>query len=207
MTFDAMVDRILALFDIEQPIAVSFVNERHKRMVGEAEFRLAETSFGTTVASQSDYAFDDSIEGLRYVQLGADSEPYIRADDLQMVGLRNGSAQVDGAPGAFSFYGDSSGNEKLRLFPTPTTAGTAIIGWASIEPADIAYGSGGTFLPPQHLHPYILDGALADAYEQIESRWDLATPHDQRFEAGVEKLRRYKNLRIRRRSSQIVRGW
>jgi hypothetical protein len=205
--FDAAVDRVLALFDIDQPTAVSFVNERHKRMCGEAEFRLAETSLGSTVAGQYDYNLPDTVENLAYLMVGADTVPYVRAGELEMVGLRNGTSKVENAPGAISFYADATGIEKVRIYPTPSVSGTAMIGLSVLIPADLAYGQGAIFLPPEHLHSYILDGAIADGYEQIESRWDLGTPHDQRFEAGIEKLRRYKNSRLGRGPTQIKRGW
>ena len=207
MTFDAVVDRILAMFDTDQPTAVSFVNERHKRMIGEAEFRLAEHSLGNTVAGQSDYALADTVEHLRYLLIGADTEPYIRASEMQMLEIRSGRSSVEDAPGAFSMYFDSAGVEKVRINPTPSTSGTAIFGLAAIDPGDLTYGSSAVLLIPAHLHTYLLDGAIADGYEQVDNRWDLAAPHEQRYEVGIQKSRRFKNARLGSGPTRITRGW
>src|SRR4051794_21470664 len=102
MTFDDVVNRLLAMFDTDQATAVAIVNERQGQMIAEAEFRLAETNLGNTVAGQSDYNLPLTVEDLTYVLLGADTVPYMRASTKQMLGLRNGTMHIDNpdeAPG------------------------------------------------------------------------------------------------------------
>jgi hypothetical protein len=207
VTFDQLVDRFLQQFDTDQPTAVSIANERHKRMVAEAEYRLAETSLGNTVAGTSDYALADTTLNIAFIQIGA-GEPYIRASERQMVGLRNGTQHVNGdADGAFSFYADADGDEFVRINPTPTASGQAITAWSVIDPVDMTYGGGFSPIIPAHLHSSLLDGMIADGYEQIENNPDRATQHEARYEAGITKLRRHKNARLGGGPTQVVRGW
>ena len=207
MTFDQLVDRVVAMFDTAPTEVTFWANQRHKRMVGEALYRLAELSLGNTVAGQSDYDLPEADIDIALLQVGADTEPYVRGGVPEMVGLRAGTHSVNNAPGAFSIYADAAGDLKIRLNPTPTASGTAIIGWGVIESADLTYGSGAALLPPAHLHSYLLDGVIADAHAQIENRWDLAAPFEQRYELGIDKLRRFKNSRVGGGPTRIARAW
>lgn len=207
MTFDQLVDRVVSMFDIDQATVVLWANERHKRMVGEALYRLAELSLGNTVAGQSDYALPDADLDVALLQVGADTEPYFRTNAAELARVRAGIAFVNDAPGAFALYADSAGVQKIRLYPTPTVSGTAIVGFGSIAPADMTYGGGASPIIPTHLHPFLLDGVIADGYEQVDERWDLAGPHEQRYEAGIDKLRRFKNTRVGGGTTSVGRGW
>lgn len=210
MTFDDVVNRLLALFDTDQATAVSIANERQAQMIAEAEFRLAETNLGNTVAGQSDYNLPATVEDITYVLLGADTVPYMRASTKQMLGLRNGTMFIDNpseAPGAFAPYADATGVLKVRIYPTPTVSGTPILAWSAIDAADTAYGTAAALQVPRKVHIELLDGCIAACYEQIESRWDLAQPHEQKYADGVEKLRRFKNARLGSGTTQIERGW
>jgi hypothetical protein len=71
----------------------------------------------------------------------------------------------------------------------------------------MAYGADDTPIIPAHLHLYLLDGGIADGYEN-DGRWDLAGNHEARYEAGIVKLRRYKNARLDAGpSGRVQRGW
>lgn len=209
MTFDDVVNRLLALFDTDQPTAVAIVNERQAHMMAEAEYRLAELNLGPTVANQSDYSLAGTTENVAYIQLGADTVPYIRAGVREMIGLRNGTQSIDDPeiPGAFALHADANGVLAIRIWPTPTVAGTDILAWSTVDPADTAFGSSSPLLVPRRVHLNLLDGCIAACYEQIESRWDLAMPHEQRYETGIEKLKRAKNARTGAGPTQIARGW
>ena len=209
MTFDDVVNRAMSMFDTDQPTVVQITNERQARMVSEAEFRLVEQDLGPTVAGQSDYALGGTIENVAFVQLGTDTEPYIRASARQMVDLRTGRGSIDdpNTPGAFAIHADPSGTLQIRLWPTPTTGGQSVLAWTAQDPGDATYGSSAALVVPRRVHAELLDGVIAELYEQIENRWDLAAPHEQSYAAGIQKLIRFKNARLGAGATQIARGW
>lgn len=207
MTFDDVVNRILAKFDCDQATAVLIANERQARMVAESHFRLQETTIGMTAVGVSDYALAENIENVAMLQLGADTQPYVRASPREMADIRSGRAFVDDAPGAFAIHADASGVKQVRINPTPTVAGTSLIAWTTVDAPDTVYGTGLALVVPRAVHMYLLDGCLASGYELVEDRVDLAAPFEQRYEAGIEKLRRYKNARLGSGTTNVARGW
>jgi hypothetical protein len=202
MTFDELVDRVVARFDCTQAEAAAWLNERHRRMVGESLWRLAETDFGPTVVNQSDYALPDSVENVAFLMLGADTDPLARIRPEDMALLRSGGT-LSGADQAFAMYADAVGVHKLRIWPTPTSV-VEIIGLTAIDPATMVYGAGASPVIPVQFHSYLKDGAFADGFEEIEARWDLAGPFEQRYETGIQKLRRYRVARLASHDAQIT---
>jgi hypothetical protein len=209
VTFDDLVNRAIARFDEDPAIVAAITNERQASMMADAAYRLAELHIGPTAANVSDYTLGATVENIAFIQLGADTVPLIRANQRQMADLRNGRASIsdDDVPGAFAIHADSSGVLSVRIFPTPAVAGVDIIASGVVDPSDTAYGTNLPLLVPRRVHRHLLDGVIAELYEQLESRWDLAAPHEQSYERGIDKLRHFKNARLGQGPTQVVRGW
>lgn len=203
MTFDELVDRVVAQFDCTQPQAVAWGNERHRRMVGEANWRLAERDFGNTLVGITDYDLPEDVDNVSILMLGADTDPLAHVSVQDMATLRAGG-RLNGADAAYTIYADANGVKKFRIWPAPDTAGIDILGFTAIDPAAMAYGTGASPIIPVQFHPYLKDGMFADALEEVENRWDLAQPFELRYEQGIERLRRHKSARAGGGTQQIV---
>jgi hypothetical protein len=190
----AIVDRALSQFDVTQAEAESFLNERQGRMVSEAEYLLEVKSIGTTVSGTSAYTLDADLVDLRAIQVG--SGRYDLTSLRNIWELQAGRQGLSGSGSVFAPTYDSSGNRQIVLFPTPTTTGDVITGIEALHPSDWTYASNPALVIPKWLRPHLLDGVIADCYEQKDERWDMAQAHEQRFEDGIDKLRRLKNTRV-----------
>jgi hypothetical protein len=194
LDFRALVDRALGQFDTTQATVESFVNERQGRMVSEAEYLLEVKSLGSTVSGTSTYNLDADLVDLRYIQVGSGRYDLTSLRDIWE--LQAGREGLSGSGSVFAPTYDSSGNRQIVLYPTPTTTGDVITGIEALHPSDGTYAANTALVIPKHLRPHLLDGVIADCYEQIDERWDMAQPHEQRYEDGIDKLRRLKNTRV-----------
>lgn len=196
LTFNDVVDRVRSIApEVSQALAVSFVNERTGRMVSEAEYRMKNTPLtATTVSGTNVYSLDTDTVDLSKVWIGTD--PYTRVSYEQIVDLTAGRRSLSGEGGVFAPYYSTTSTPQIILYPTPSTTGTSITVVESLHPSDSVYSGTDNLalIVPKHLRPYVLDGALADAYE-FTGRQDLAQFHEQRYEQGTDKLRRLKNTR------------
>jgi hypothetical protein len=133
-----------------------------------------------------------SVGGVRYDVVSPE-------DILDIQNSVNGRSWTspDGTTGLVAKYYDASDTPQLLFYPAFSATGTAITAIQVHEPADIAYGGAAATALPVHIRPYLLDGALAEAYERADERQDLAQLHEQRYAQGIEALRRLKNSRVR----------
>lgn len=193
MTLDEIVAAVQEQHDATASQAERWTNERHRRMVAESMWRAIEKPIAATVAGQARYPIEDDLVDLRALKVG--DGQYGLASQEQLWALKDPSmpARLTGN-GVFAPAFDGTGGAYVELYPVPDVAGTAITGLMAYEPAALA-GSDSPIIPVD-LHSALLDGVNAEAYVQLDGRWELATPHEQRYEAGIEKLRRRKNSRI-----------
>jgi hypothetical protein len=194
---------------MDQATAVLIANERQGRMVAEAHFRLQEQDIGPTLVGESDYDLPDSLENLAILQVGADTAPYLRASPRQMIELRSGTGSIDDSsvPGAYAIHATASGVKTVRIWPTPTVNGTAILAWATVDASALAYVTATPLVVPGQVHLHLLSGCIASGYEIIEDRIDLAASHEQVYEQGIAKLTRFGIARLDSGPAQIGRGW
>jgi hypothetical protein len=181
LTFNDVVDRAQTYGpEVPQATIVSFANERAGRMVAEAEFRVRDGALtATTVAAQNAYNLDADTVDVRSVRIGTDR--YDRASIQDINELEAGRADLDtrdGSTGVFAPYFSSTGTAQIYLYPAPSATGDSIV----VEEA-------------LHLRSYLVDGVVADVYD-FQGRQDMAQFHEQRFEDGIDKLRRLRNTRV-----------
>jgi hypothetical protein len=200
LTFDDVVDAVVGQADVTQATAVKYVNARYARMVAESDFLTRVNNLGTTTAGGSTLSLPSDLVGLRRVSVGG--VRYERVSPEDILDIQNGVngrtwSSPDGTTGLVAQYYDASDTPQLLFYPAFSATGTAITAIQVHEPADIAYGSAASTALPVHLRPYLLDGALAEAYERSDERQDLAQFHETRFAQGIEALKRLKNSRVR----------
>lgn len=209
MTFRQMIDAVLIEhgFDLGEPTAKAWLNERYTTAVVRARWRLAELEVGVTVAGHSDYPLDATINELAFVYIGASGEPYIEASPVEMRRIIAGTNRVDGAAGAFSQAFDANGNPVLRLTPVPATDGQTITGLVAKAPAALVDDTDEPAVPAD-IHKPITDGAIAIGLERDAERLQEAAYFTQSFETGVRELERRGKRRISGGGpSTIRRGW
>jgi hypothetical protein len=165
-------------------------------MIAESDYRRKVTELTTTVADQQAYDLPASVIDVRKAWIAGARYDWVSYDD--MVELENDRLWLttDGTSptGVVTATDDTSGNPVLRFYPAPDSSGDTITIEESFQGTDIAYGGGATSIIPAHLVPRLLDGAVAEAYE-ASGRIDLAQAHEERYEDGIDKLRRFKNTR------------
>jgi hypothetical protein len=194
LTFDDVVDRAQKYGpEVPQATIVSFANARLGRMVAEADYRRKVASLGTTVSGTAAYNIASDVIDIRQAWIGSDL--YERTSYDVVRDLVAGRRDLVGDGGVFAPYDDSSGVPQIVFYPTPSTTGDTITAEESYQSSDLTYGSAAATILPSHLMSYLADGVLADVYD-YQAREDMADKYESRFEAGIDKLRRYKNSRV-----------
>src|SRR5689334_14387206 len=148
MFFEALVDRLVALYDVGQARAVDVANERLERMVTESKFLRAVKSLGTTVVNQTSYALDPTVVQVLKVRVDftAGTIIYEGSETLEDLWDVDAGNAIDPTGQAAWFViepdADSLGTtDNLRLYPAPAEAGKAITGLVAIQPATLTYSS------------------------------------------------------------------
>ena len=188
LTLDAIVRRIQGQFDAHRDDIAAWANERLSRMVSESLWRAVEREVGVTRAGQAVYPLEPEMVDLRGLRVGA--AQYGSASREQMWALQDPTcpATLVGA-GVYAPTFDADGNAAIELWPVPSREGVRMTALMAYEPPLLV---GGEDVPalPAHFHSYLLDWVIATAYEELDGRWDLADPHERRFEVGIQRLER-----------------
>jgi hypothetical protein len=203
MTFESLVDKLTSQFEVTQPQAVAFVNERLARMVVESEFLVVSKSLGTTTADVSNYVLDTGItDDLTLVDLSlvkitdsaGDTTLYtgISIEDLWKVDAGQGEIVGDGGVWAIDYQAD--GDLELRLEPAPEEASLTILGLWAMTPTALTYTAATALPVPVDVHTALLDGAKADCYD-LEDNQALSAKMEANFAQGIAKLVKRKNSR------------
>lgn len=191
MTFEALVDRLTAAFDVTQTHAVDVVNERLGDMVAKSTALRAVVTLGTTVANQSSYALAANVVKILQAKATYTSGTVIyegvsTLEDLWGVDALD--TTIDGNVIAIEADSDSlATTDNFRIYPTPTVSGVVVTGLVAIRPAVLTYTSGTALPIPVDQHPALLDGAKAELFDE-EGRQDEAAKHDASFQIGVKAL-------------------
>jgi hypothetical protein len=109
--------------------------------------------------------------------------------------------------GAFAIHANASGVKQVRIWPTPTSSGTAILAWATVDASALAYATATPLVVPGQVHLHLLSGCIASGYEITEDRIDLAASHEQIYQQGIDRLTRFGIARLDSGPAQIGRGW
>lgn len=194
----------LALADIQ-----AWIQERYRQAVAQARYRMVELAVGSTVAGQFLYVLDTGV--VEVEGLTVNGVPYEQAGTKQLWDLRNGRLQLSrgSAGGVFGQDYLADGTVELSIYPTPTVAGSAIVGLCSVEPVPLDSGSNATPIIPADLHEAVLVfGPIATGFSTVEERLDSANYFEGLFGAAVKELGRRRKGRVNGGPVQIqVQGY
>jgi hypothetical protein len=193
MTFETIVDDLVALFDVTQAKAVAVVNDRLQDMVARSTALRALKSLGTTVAGQASYSLDATVVQVHkvYIVNGTETTLYEGSATLEdFIDLTAAAADTCGNWYVTEPDTDSSAlTENLRLYPAPDTGGLTITGLVAIRPATLTYATATALPVPADVHDSLKEGAKAVLYAE-EGRQDEAAPSVVQYETGIVDLRK-----------------
>lgn len=166
-------------------------------MVADSLWRAAVKTLGNTVDGTSNYALPTDVVDIKRLKVAyTDGTVLYNAVGIEELwGVDATTGEVRSGVHVFAEDYQADGTVQVRLYPAPEESGVPILGLQALQPATMTYGGAFTPIIPADIHPYLLDGAFADGYAEVEHRPDLAQYHEQRFEVGVNKLRMRKNSR------------
>jgi hypothetical protein len=183
-------------FDLSDAQAGKLVNRGLRRLASLSKWVRELRQIALTVANQAEYAVADDILEIRALTVGGSAE-YVSASLSEIWALQQGSKWLSGdAVGAFSdYYGtDPATSHKLALYPAPTAANLAIVGYCAVIPADYANGAQLPF--PSDMDETIIDAARAMAYEDVDENPEMAGYYHSKVNDEAERLRRRANDRV-----------
>lgn len=174
-------------FDVGDVKAERVAQRAVKRLAAASHWIKAELELGPTAAGQPNYLLPDKVVRLFALAVGANT-PYGRRDIRVLWDVRAGREELVGEEGGiFAERFDASGTVKsFDIFPTPEEGGLAILGLASIVPADLLPGQ---ILPfPEQHRGAILDFARAELYEQTDENKAMSESYERRALSTGEGL-------------------
>lgn len=191
MTLAELVAAIQEEHDATSAQVERWANQRYRRMVSESKWRMVERSLGSTVAGTDVYAVDADMLELERLSVGG--VEYGRTGTEQMWAVKAGRARLVGG-GVFCAGFATGGTPQVRLYPAPSVTGLELLGLMVFVPDALTSSDEPVF--PESFHSFWEDGVIADAYERLDGRHELAGPHEQRFVEGIAALARTKVSRI-----------
>lgn len=194
LTLGGIVARISGQFDASRSLIVQWTNERQARMVAESLWRAVEREVAVSVAGQAVYLLSDEMVRLRGLKVGGVVYGPASRDQMWALADPTNQARLSG-PGVYAESVGSDGELGVELYPAPSEAGLSIVGQMAWRPPALA-ADGDEPVLPEEFQPYLLDGVVAQAYEELDGRWDLAKPHEDRFAEGIVRLTRLRNARV-----------
>jgi hypothetical protein len=187
MLVDAMVSTLRTMFDTDTATAKGWVQERFDEMIDESGWsKNPVLSLSSTIAGTAIYTISTTVARLSTIIVGG--QEYQPVGEQTLEDLRTSNLFLTHLPTGTGGVFAPSGTNAIELYPAPTTSGVAITGRVSLEAIDIVDGTEPAI--PRGLHTYLLEGAIALGFERSDERVDLAGPHEQKFQIGIDKLRR-----------------
>lgn len=191
MTFESIVDDLVALFDVTQAKAVAVLNDRLQDMVARSTALRAVTVIDTTVADQTSYALDPTIVKVFKVWTddGTTTTTYEGSSTLEdFIDLTAAQATTCGNLYVTEADSDSSvTTDNLRLYPAPSTTGLDINGLVALRPAVLTYATATALPIPTDSHDNLREGSKAVLYRE-EGQENLAATPDGKYEQGIREL-------------------
>lgn len=195
MTFEALVDRMVAAFDVTQAQAVAIANERLTRMVVESTAIRAIISLGTTTSGTTSYALAANVAKVLKVQVAYTAGTAIYEGTETIEAMWDLDAGIASAPPDGYWFviepdtDTDATTDKLRLYPTPGESGKTITGLVALRPAALTYTSNTALPIAVNVHPALLDGCKAELSDD-EDRQDTAAKLEAEYAAGIQRLLR-----------------
>jgi hypothetical protein len=188
MTFEGLVDRLQALFDVGQTRCVDVANERLGEMVtSSAALRAIITSIGPTVANQASYTLAANVANV--LKCTINSVPFEGVASIEdLWDVVNGDADITGQVYVVEPDSDASmTTDSIRFYPVPTSSGLVISALVALRPAVLTYTTATALPIPVDAHPALLAGCEAILMDD-EGRQDEAAKKGSEFAAGVRAL-------------------
>ena len=194
MTGQDLVDQLKQLgFDNTDDEILEWANERQKEMVAVARSRRQLVSIGPTVVDQPDYDVPATIVHL--FEVAVSGAPYggtihtdlALADQSDLVWLGNGLWAVG--------ENEDDGTKKIRLIPAPSEAGQTIVLYAAVRAPELTL-AGQVYIDDEFVR-YLRYGAMATGWDLNAEDGNTSERYEARFEAGVERYRRWVARRFR----------
>lgn len=194
VNFGTLRSRLQAIADLSDDEANARLNQRHKEMVAKA-LTLRETlTVGSTVVGTTSY--DIAAEVVELMSLKVDGHTYDKVSPDEMWDLQSGDAWIARGPlGVFTDEYSGTGTGRVTLYPTPSTAGLAIVGRGAVLPPDLVDDGDFPSLPTD-FHEDLIDAAWATTLRRDETRFDLWQTLEAQFENRIAELRRRLEDRI-----------
>lgn len=170
-------------FEASQAQALRWLDRRYKSMVARAESYRKVSTFAT-VADQQDYAVPAGL--VRAIRIDLDGVDYGRLSPADIARGIRGYLLLGGDGIAFASAADASGAELVRLYPTPTEAGSTVTVFGAFMPPDLELG--GSLLVDADMMEPLIAGAIATGLKR-EGRYDSAAAPEQEFMNGCEEWR------------------
>lgn len=193
-TGQQLVDQVkIRGFDADDPTILGWLDERQKTMVAEARSRKKRISLGSTVAGTQSYNAPVGI--VEIIELTVGGATYTKAPHRSIADVASSQIVVDYPGLLYVVDDDTSAVEKFALIPTPTQAGDAIEAFCAVEPPDMTLG--GSIYVPDRYARVLVQGAIATGADLASENPGEADRYEARFDAGVEKYRRWEARRNR----------
>lgn len=195
MTFEALVDRLVAQFDVTQAQAVAIANERLSQMAVESTAIRAIISLGTTTSGTSSYTLASNVAKILKAQVPYTAGTTVYEGSETLENLWDVDAGLAEAPDDAAWVviepdtDTDATTDKFRLYPTPGESGKTISGLVALRPAALTYVTATVIPIPVNAHAALLDGAKAELYDD-EGRQDEAAKLEASFQDGIRVLKK-----------------
>jgi hypothetical protein len=195
MTFETIVDDLVALFDVTPTKAVAVVNDRLQDFVTRSTALRAQSTLGTTTSGTASYTLAANIVKVFKVKVDYDAGQinYEGSETLEdMWDLDAGTSEVTDTTTAYWYVVEPDTDalattDSLRLYPTPSESGATITGLVALRPAVLTYATATALPIPTDVHDALKEGSKAVLYRD-EGRDDLATTPDLKYEQGIRDV-------------------
>ncbi len=196
-------------FDASEAQVLRWLDERHRRMVAESKCYRQQLEIGKLVSGQALYVVPPTIIEIMQVTVGGYVYGAARHSDFAEGEL--GYIWLGGTGGIAGRDDSGSGESLLRIFPAPSSTGgtpavgSAIMVYAAMQPPPLQAGQDSAIKVGDDYLSALVSGAIATGMLRMESRPDLAQPHETVFADGVAKLVRATNRRYRGTGPALIR--
>jgi hypothetical protein len=196
MTFESIVDDLVALFDVTTTKASAVVNDRLQDFATRSTALRAITSLGTTTSGTSSYALAANVVKVFKIKVAYTSGTinYEGTETIEALwDIDAGTATVSDSDSSYWFVLEPDSDvdattDKLRLYPTPGETSAEITGLVALRPAVITYATATALPIPTDVHDALKEGSKAVLFSE-EGREDEAAVPDAKYEQGIRDMR------------------
>lgn len=186
------VVRIPGLAGVESGERAFLINEGMRELAVRSEWTKTTRNLGNTVAGTAAYAIPADV--YRILHVAVDNVPVASGDEQMVQSVIDGDLYLRARAVYYTSF-DSSGVEKLYLYPTPDTDGLTINALCVYRPADLA--TNGIPPLPAEFHRNIVHYAAFNLLTAPEDA-DRRDFYQTQYEMGCERLRQLRLARQNR---------